>query len=49
MCNPEKEPVRTVEDVPLKPITEDESVMTEDDFGQKDYPNELIPIEKESK
>ena len=49
MCNPENEPVRTVEDVPLKPITEDESLLTEDDFGQKNYPNQLIPLGKESK
>ena len=46
MCNSEEEPVRTVEDVPLKPINKDESVITEDDFGQKLYPNKLIPIGK---
>ena len=48
MCNPEEEPVRAVEDVPLKPITQDQQQMdTEEGFGQKVYPNPLIPLGKD--
>ena len=39
--------MRAVEDVPLKPITHDDSNLLEVDFGQKEYPNKLIPKAKD--
>ena len=47
MCNSDEEPVRAVEDIPLKPITQDNSTEIEASFGTKKYPNTLIPMEKD--
>jgi hypothetical protein len=40
-------PVLADEDVPLPSITFDASDLLEDNFGQKPYPNDLIPLDKD--